>query len=415
MKIDENLQSIKSAIYKFNTFHKNTIPLCAAENIISPFAKIPLSGNYQERYIMGGTANFNINDNFIGSQYLVPFYELIEKKCKELFNAKYVDAKTLSGMNCVLTLLMSITNHGDKIFLLDENSGGHPSVPEICKKLGLDITFIPFNYEKYTIDYDQLNLLLIKEKPKYICLAPSDIIFPFEIERLELDNTILLYDASQLLGLIAGGVALNPLNINKNIILFGGTHKTLPGPTHGLIMTNSKALFNIMATSISPKFIRNTQMNQVLSLLFTLTEFSEFGHSYTNSIVNNVNELGGFLEEESFNIAKDKHIYSKTHQLFIKCSSKNEMDTIYRNAILSGVTLNKKERKLFGGYGIRIGVQEITRYGWKSDDLKVISFILNLLRESNFNKDLFDELLKKLPPKKIKFTYPKEVMDYLTS
>lgn len=412
MKIKNNLKEVKTAIEQFNKYHRNTVPLCAAENIISPFCRIPLDGNFQERYIMGSPSNYSINDNFIGSQYLLTFYNLIDKYCKNLFETTYVDSKTLSGMNCVSTLLMSLTSCGDKIILLEEDAGGHPSVIEICKRLGLQIIYAPYDYDNFTIDYYELNKLIYKEKPKFICLAPSDIIFPYDVEKINLDKTILLYDASQLLGLIAGKVISNPLKSNnKNIVLFGGTHKTLPGPTHGLIMTNSKNIFNRLENSISPKFLRNTQMNQIISLLFTLIEFEEFGEEYMKCIIANTNSLGKLLENRNFDVCKVNEEYSKTHQLFLKCN-KVEMDTIYRNSILSGVTLNKKERKLFGGYGIRLGVQEISRYGWNYNDLEVIANILTMLKEDEYDQNNFEAQLKLLSKKEIKFTFSQETINY---
>ena len=412
MKDNKDLLEIRDAITNFNKYHHDTLPLCAAENIISPFVRIPLDGNYQERYIMGGTYNYNINDNFIGSQHLLPFYSLIEKRCKELFNADYVDAKTLSGMNCVTSILMALTKTNDKILLLSENSGGHPSIIEICKRLGLNYKYIPFDYEAYDIDYERLNRLIYDFKPNYICIAPSDIIFPFSIENIELNKSILLYDASQILGFIAGNTADNPLKLVDNIVLFGGTHKTIPGPTHGIIMTNNKTIGNVLDSSISPKYIRNTQMNQVISLLFALTEFKEYGTEYTQSIIKNANILANEIERQSLCVAKKDSVYSKTHQIFIKCN-KSQMNTIYENAILSNVTLNKKERKLFGGFGIRLGVQEITRYNWDKVALQKISRIVYLLSQKPFQEAKCNEIINALPNKSIQYTFPNEILHYI--
>ena len=409
---NDDLIEIKNAINNFNNYHKITLPLCAAENIVSPFVRLPLDGNYQERYIMGGTNNYDIYDNFIGSQHLLPFYSLIENRCKELFNANYADSKTLSGMNCVTTILMSLTKINDRILLLSEDSGGHPSVIEICKRLGLNYKYIPFDYHNYDIDYEQLNQLIYSFKPDYICIAPSDIIFPYSIENIELGDSILLYDASQILGFIAGNAAINPLNCSDNIVLFGGTHKTIPGPTHGIILTNNKTIYDKLDYSISPKYIRNTQMNQVISLLFALTEFKEYGAAYTQSIIRTANELANELEKQDLCIAKKESVFSKTHQIFIKCTE-TQMNTIYHNSILCNVTLNKKERRLFGGFGIRLGVQEITRYNWNYDALKKVSEIIHLLSQEPFQETKCNKLVNTLPKKSIKYTFSNEVISYI--
>lgn len=49
---------------------ENILPLCAAENVMSPFCKIPLDTFLQEKYIMGGISKYQDNNNFIGSDKL---------------------------------------------------------------------------------------------------------------------------------------------------------------------------------------------------------------------------------------------------------------------------------------------------------------------------------------------------------
>lgn len=395
---------------EFNTYQKSTIPLCAAENVISEFCKLPLSGDLQERYIMGNYNNHNYDDNFIGSEMLLPFYNLIQKECKKLFNAEFSDARTLSGMNCLTTLLMSLTKHGDKIMILSPQWGGHMSVPFICDRLGLIQYHAPYNKEQYDLDFDYLNEILEEEKIKFILLPPSDIIKPLSISQIKLKNRILLYDVSQLLGLIAGKQIENPLQYSNSIIMFGGTHKTLPGPASGLILTNNPDLYFSIDKEINPKYMRHTQMHQVASLLFTLIEMSNFGKEYMESIVNLSNTLAAELEKYKFQVGKVNGRYSYTHQIFIE-TSKTEMQTIFRNSILHRVTLNDKQKALFNGYGIRLGTQEIARYKWGKKEIESIALIINELRKQAPNNKLINEIKSSLPDKHIYYTFPKEVYD----
>ena len=46
------------------------LPLCAAENVMSPFSKIPLDTFLQEKYIMGGVLQYQNHSNFVGSEKL---------------------------------------------------------------------------------------------------------------------------------------------------------------------------------------------------------------------------------------------------------------------------------------------------------------------------------------------------------
>ncbi len=410
--IYNKIKEVNKLISKFNSYHNKSVPLCAAENIISPFCKLPLSGNFQERYIMNNSYSYQKENNFVGSEYLLPFYKLISEQCKILFDAKYSDARTMSGMNCLTTLLMSITNISDDILILGDNFGGHASVKDVCNRLGLETHNIPYNINNYDIDYPLLNKLIQKHKIPYVLLAPSDILFPLDIDKINLQNTVLLYDISQLLGLIAGKLIKNPLSISDNIVVFGGTHKTLPGPTSGLIMTNNKKLHKKIESNINPKFLRNTQMNQKISLLFSLIEAEKFGYAYQKRIVETSNKLGEFLYNKGFNVVKKEGKYSLTHQIFIKAKS-DIVDNIYKNSILYGVTLNKKNKDLFDGHGIRIGTQEISRYKWDTEALHIISNLLFEFSKQKTDARKINALINSLPPKIIHYTFSDDLIYFL--
>ena len=110
---------------------------------------------------------------------------------------------------------------------------------------------LPYDYINFDLNYEEANYIIETEKIPYILLAPSDIIKPMDIQKLMLDDSILLYDISQIMGLISGKQINNPLKISSNIVLLGGTHKTLPGPASGIIMTNNEeihqTIVNILA------------------------------------------------------------------------------------------------------------------------------------------------------------------------
>lgn len=404
----DNLNKVEEIILNFVNYQESTVPLCAAENVLSDFCKLPLSGGIQERYIMGNFEHHNPDKNFIGSEYLYPFYHLLNEQCKLLFGAKFSDARTLTGMNCLTTLLMSLTKSGDKIMILSPDWGGHSSVSSVCSRLGLVYYYAPYDKNNYDLNFDLLNQILENKEIKYILLAPSDIIKPISIELINLGERILLYDASQILGLIACTEIQNPLTVSNNIILFGGTHKTLPGPASGLILTNNKELYDKIKEEINPKYLRNTQMHQVISLLFTLLEMAEYGKEYMKSMVELANDLGEELEKYNFNVAKVDGKYSFTHQIFIK-TSELEMKTIFRNAILHRVTLNDKQKNLYEGYGIRLGTQEIARYKWGKSEIKGIALIMNELRKENPDVNIIKRIKGRLMGKTVYFTYPKEV------
>ena len=218
------------------------------------------------------------------------------------------------------------------------------------------------------------------------------------------EQTILLYDASQILGLIGAGIITNPLDEIKNMVLFGGTHKTFPGPASGIIMTNDEKIHTKLETTINPIYIRHTQMHQKVSLLFALIEFDIFGKTYEEHIIELSNSLAQALHKYGFNIGTAGNVYTETHEIFMY-TSEEVMNRIYENGIRFGITFNKKHKKLFNGYGIRFGTQEIARYGWPKETMSQIAEIIYEISKLEVDDAKVHDLIASLPEKKIQYTF----------
>ncbi len=398
----EDLQKIYN---KFTQFQKTSLPLCAAENVISDFVKEPLSKDFQERYIMGSAYEYSMYDNFVGSEYLLPYYKMIDSLGKELFHAKYTDARTLTGMNAANMLISVLAKPNDHIMILGKEWGGHASMRPTFERLGAKVYDAPYILEDYDFDYDRLNDEIEKNGIKFLNIAPSDILFPHNFKKINDKNCIVLFDYSQVLGLIAAGIWENPLDHLKNCVLYGGTHKTMPGPAHGIIMTNNDEIYKILDKGINPKFLRNTQTHQVISLLHCLIEMKYYGKEYQCNTVRTANLLGKELHNKGINVVCKNEIYTKSHQLFLEMPEEN-MHTMFNNAVKCSITLNTKKKALFkGGFGIRLGLQEISRYNYNDDSILIIAEILKCISQNNCSKNFVDSLLAKLPPKRIHYTF----------
>ena len=112
---------------------------------------------------MGSAYDFTMNDNFIGAEYLLPFYKMIDELGRELFHAKYTDARTLTGMNAANMLASALMQRGDNIMILGKEYGGHASMKPTFERLGVNVYDAPYNLDSYDFDYDELNKQ-IKEK-----------------------------------------------------------------------------------------------------------------------------------------------------------------------------------------------------------------------------------------------------------
>lgn len=377
---------------EYKKFNKYKIPLCAAETVISDFVRAGLSSEFEGKYCMGNR-NYSENDDFIGSTYIHQLFDLVLLQCKKLFNAKYADARTLSGMNCMAVVINSILKRGMKVLLTTSEQGGHSSIPILLGLNGITFDEIPYDYLNKDIDYNQLNDVLKQRKYDALIFAQSDLLIPVDVDKIIDISTPIIYDATQTFGMIASKIHKNPLSNKKNILLIGGTHKTLPGPTSGLILTNNDEFIKKLDIFIGPQILRNVQPNNIASVLLSLIEIEQIGYEYETKIIENANFLGNELVKKGLNISKNiNNNYSDTHQLFIICENENQMNLIYNNARQYGITLNKKIKKLFNGFGIRLGVQEITRYGWTYDDLIVLAEIIYQLTLPNPSPSIIDKI-----------------------
>lgn len=193
----------------------------------------------------------------------------------------------------------------------------------------------------------------------------------------------IIYDSTQTLGLIATGVTTNPLSISDNVILIGGSHKTLPAPSCGIIMTNNEIYAKKLQKHITPDYLRNTQPNHSAALLLSLIEQEECGYEYQKLIVDSANMLGSELSHLGFNLAKlNRTSFTFTHQLFL-LMSEEETDTFYMTAKHYNITLNKKHKKLFNYDGIRLGTQQIARYNWSNSEIKILAQLLYSVKIQN--------------------------------
>lgn len=158
--VKSELQEIYGYCKDFKDYHEKTLPLCAAENIVSDFVNLPLGFGFQERYIMNNTYSFNMDDNFIGCEKLFCFYEKISEVCERIFGAKYVDPRPFTGMHCIDMITKTLCEPGQKMMLLGKEFGGHASVKPVVERLGIETFEAPYDQESYDLDYELANKMI---------------------------------------------------------------------------------------------------------------------------------------------------------------------------------------------------------------------------------------------------------------
>jgi glycine hydroxymethyltransferase len=359
------------------SFRRQIVPLCAAETPLSGFVRSFLGDAIHEKYAMGGPLA-PASENFIGARHVLDLHSLTIDLCREAFGARYADPRPLSGTGAVTNLLMTLSEPGQKILLQTSDSGGHASMRPICHRLGLEIIDLPYDYECFQIDADTGGKIDLEEID-LVLYAPSDILYPPDLRSVGFaEHTTVIYDATQTLGLIASGHLPSPLDDHPRVVVSAGTHKTLPGPSCGLLMTQNEEIAVRLDAELSPKFVRHSHPHHVAALCATLIEHFEIGIGYSDRIRTQVQILTRSLAAEGLAVLQAYGRVSETHQVFVHLPAE-QLDRAYARARDAGVTMNVKRKPLFRDSGLRLGVQEIARYQWQQGDVERLAVLLREL------------------------------------
>lgn len=366
---------LRAILRDHREFRRHVVPLCAAETPISDFVRSFLTDEIHEKYAMGGPLA-PADDNFIGAEFVIDLHQLTIDLCRDLFGANYADPRPLSGTSAVTNLLMTFSEPGQTIMLQQHESGCHASMEPICRRLGLNIIEIPYDYEHLQFDVDSCREIAAEVSPDFVLIAPSDIIYPPPLELLGFpDSAMVIYDATQTLGLIASGHLPSPLRAHPRVVVSGGTHKTLPGPSCGLFLTQNDDIALRIDAEVSPKFVRHSHPHHIAGLCATLLEHKTVGHRYSERIREHVDTLSASLAAAGVPVVQDGGRVSETHQVWLHLPA-NEVRAAYQRSLEVGITLNEKYRRLFRDTGIRLGVQEIARYRWEDQDVDDLGTLL---------------------------------------
>ncbi len=353
------------------------VPLCAAETAISDYVRSFLTDPIREKYAMGGPLVPQA-ENFIGAEHVLALHNLTIDLCRTSFGARYADPRPLSGTGAVTNLLMTLSKPGQRILLQTTASGGHASMGPICMRLGLEIVDLPYDFERFNIDADGCRDIAA-DPVDFVLFAPSDILYPPEFKALHFpSSTTVIYDATQTLGLIASGYLPRPFDAHPRMIVSGGTHKTLPGPSSGLLMTNNEEIARRLDAELSPKFVRHSHPHHIAALCASLIEHQAIGRAYSQRIREHATALAVALKREGLEVLQYGQRATETHQVFLHVPPER-LDSAYESAAAVGITLNTKRKPLFRGTGLRLGVQEIARYRWSVSDIERLANLLTLL------------------------------------
>ena len=369
------------------------INLIASENVMSPLAEYVYLNDMMYRYAEGLPGD----RYYCGTKYIDEIEVLTLNLMSKLFNSKFVDLRPISGTLANVATYLALAKPGDVIASLPLSKGGHISHRKIGAPglLGFKIIDLPWSNEEFNIDVDKAIKVIKEYKPKLVIVGTSLYLFPHPVKEL-VDvvhevNGYLIHDSAHVLGLIAGKVFPNPLDQGCDVMT-ASTHKTFPGPQGGVVFCNNEEIFAKIQKAVSPGLTSNYHLHRYAATAVTAIEMFVFGEEYAKQIIKNAKKLAEELYNLGFKVVAENKGFTQTHQVAIDVSNLGGGEKCSKLLEQANIIVNKNElpwdKSSKNPSGIRIGVQEVTRFGMKEVEMEIIAqFIADvLLRGKSIDK-----------------------------
>ena len=244
------------------------------------------------------------------------------------------------------------------------------------------------------IDYDELRELALKHKPKIILAGysayPRELDFAKFVEIGREVDALLMADMAHVAGLIAGGVAANPLDYGFHVMTTT-THKTLRGPRGGLILSMGtvstplkapeKTLQNIptlIDRAVFPGMQGGPHMNTIAAKAVAFGEAlrPEFA-TYAAQIVKNAKTLADELHKRGFQLVTGG---TSNHLILADVYKSFGIDGKVAEEAMDkiGLTLNANAvaddpLPMYRPSGIRLGTPALTTRGLREEHMSQIA------------------------------------------
>ncbi|MFP3227698.1 MAG: serine hydroxymethyltransferase [Caldisphaera sp.] len=359
---------------------KETINLIASENVMSPLALAVYVSDFMNRYAEGKP----FKRYYQGTKYSDELEVMSNELMGKLLHTDMVDIRPISGTIANASVFRILANPGDQAVIAPVQAGAHVSHTKFGTLGALSIKQIelPYDEERMNVDIDKALKVIEQIRPKFAVLGGSVYLFPHPVK--EISNAIhsvngkLVYDAAHVLGLIVGNAWRNPLDYGADVMT-SSTHKTFPGPQGGVVAFKDKELYKEVGKTIFPWFLSNHHLHRLPATAITSLEMIEFGEAYAKQITRNAKKLAEALAERGFNVIGEHMGYTMSHQVLVDVSSQGGGAKIAKMLEDSNIILNKNllphdpPDAVQNPSGLRIGVQEMTRFGMKEDEMDQIA------------------------------------------
>ena len=372
------------------------IELIASENFVSDQVMEAAGSCLTNKYAEGYPGK-----RYYGGCEVVDIVEQIAiDRAKALFGAAYVNVQPHSGSQANTAVFSACLKPGDKILGFDLSHGGHlthGSPVNFSGKL-YDPVFYGVEEETGVLNYDKIQEIALREKPKMIIAGASAYSRDMDFERFRVIadsvGALLLSDISHPAGLIAKGLLNDP--VPHCHIITTTTHKTLRGPRGGMIMmgkdfenpwglTTPKGEIRMMSHILDMSVFPGNQGGPLMHIIGA--KAVAFGEALTDEFFRYSMQVqkNAKAMAEAFNKRGYKLISGGTdnHMMLIDLRNKGISGKEAENALVKAeITVNKNmvpfdDKSPFTTSGIRVGTPAITTRGLVEEDMETVVALID--------------------------------------
>jgi glycine hydroxymethyltransferase len=377
----EIASAIKSEVHR----QAEGLELIASENFVSTAVLAAAGSVMTNKYAEG----YPGKRYYGGCEFVDIAESLAIARAKQLFGAEHVNVQPHSGAQANMTVYFTLLKPGDTVLGMNLAHGGHLTHGHPLNFSGKLYTIVPYGVRKddEQIDYEELERLAYKHKPKMIMVGASAYPRVIDFERIaQVAGAIgspMVVDMAHIAGLVAGGVHPTPVPYAEFVTTT--THKTLRGPRAGMIMCREQYAKDL-DRALFPGVQGGPLMHIIAAKAVCFKEAMEPSFAeYQRQIVANAARLAESLNGHGFRLVSGG---TDNHLMLVDVFSKGLTGKVAEAALgKAGITVNKNaipfdRNPPMVASGIRIGTPAVTTRGMHEPEMDQIGDLIARVLDS---------------------------------